>query len=149
MIKKEEVWQLARPWEGEEDQQLLRWVGVYRKAGLTWERTFAKAAEKLGRSANACRARWNKISNLRSTSSVRRVSKSKSEEITEIALLMKRIEKLEASFEISKNQIRKLEGENRRLRGELKFLELLLIEKYHLLFSLLGEKSPRSRIHQV
>lgn len=139
---------MARSWEADEDQQLLRWVGFYRKAGLTWERTFAKTADKLGRSATACRARWSKLSRFRMPTSVQRGSRQK-EDGSEISILIKRIEKLEASFEASQNQVKKLRNENQKLRGEMKFFELLLIEKYHLLFSLLGEKHPHGRIHGI
>lgn len=60
--------------------------------------------------------------------------------------LKERIDKLEKVIESQQKQYETLLKENHKLKGDMKFFEIMLLEEYQLLLELLGKRN-HARIH--
>ncbi|MFD1427344.1 hypothetical protein JOD24_002329 [Kroppenstedtia sanguinis] len=132
---------MSRPWNPKEDRFLLSLVDQDRQRGLTPSRSFAQAAMKLKRSPQACAIRWKELT-FRDEETVT-VTAAR----TDPSHLRERIKQLEQKLDTNQTQLGELIKENRRMREEMKFFEVMLLEEYQLLISLLEKKQNNARIH--
>ncbi|MCS1350098.1 SANT/Myb-like DNA-binding domain-containing protein [Mechercharimyces sp. CAU 1602] len=133
---------MARPWSNEEDRLLLQFVQVGRRSGLDRTKIFDKISERLGRSANACYKRWKYLTSTVSSNSEQDVR-------SEIQHWQSRIERLEKLIENNHEQMQQLADESKKLRKEMKFFEMMLIEEYNLLLKLIEPQNPSVRLQSI
>jgi hypothetical protein len=140
------VQSLSRSWSEEEDRKLIHWVTLCQKVGLAKKQVFEKTAEKIGKTPNACYERWNQIQSTHQKTSRISMKKFRNQWEREQKELTERIDKLEKMIESQQKQYETLLKENRKLKGDMKFFEMLLLEEYQLLLKLLGKRN-HARIH--
>lgn len=92
------------------------------------------------RSPDACFARWKALT-VRGREGVAVKAKG-----PEFLNLQERIRHLEEKLESNQEQMKDLIKENRRMREEMRFFEMMLLEEYHLLISLLDQKQSKARL---
>ncbi|MFC4077039.1 hypothetical protein [Salinithrix halophila] len=63
--------------------------------------------------------------------------------------LKEKIRQLENTIQEGQTQLGDLLRENRKLRQEMKFFELMLLEEYNLLVSLMNKKNPKPRLQHL
>ncbi|SEM69487.1 DUF5320 domain-containing protein [Lihuaxuella thermophila] len=63
--------------------------------------------------------------------------------------LEERLACLEEKLELMQQQLKQLVIENKKLRRDMKFFELMLLEEYHLLIQLLGRDQGDLSIHSI
>ncbi|GGA55168.1 hypothetical protein GCM10007416_30480 [Kroppenstedtia guangzhouensis] len=132
---------VSRPWNPKEDRFLLSILDDGRELGMSRNQSFAKAAMKLRRSPRACLTRWKALT-VRDKSTVTvRANRP------DFPHLRDRIRQLEQKLDTNQTQMRELIKENRRMREEMKFFEIMLLEEYQLLISLLEKKQNSARLH--
>lgn len=139
--QRKEVQDVSRPWTMKEDRFLLSVVDQGRQLGITPSRSFAKAAMKLKRSPHDCIIRWKALT-VRDKGSVTITANR-----PDYSHLRERIKQLEQKLDTNQTQLRELIKENRRMREEMRFFEIMLLEEYQLLISLLEKKQSHARLH--
>ncbi|BCU82697.1 hypothetical protein JIR001_24800 [Polycladomyces abyssicola] len=137
---------MSRSWSEEEDRMLIHWVTLCQKVGLTRKKVFEKAAEKIGKTPNACYERWKQIQSTHQEMSWISSKKIRNQWEREQKQLKERIDKLEKVIESQQKQYETLLKENHKLKGDMKFFEIMLLEEYQLLLELLGKRN-HARIH--
>lgn len=125
---------------------LIHWVILCQKVGLAKKQIFEKTAEKIGITPNACYERWRQIQNTHREPSWISSQNFRNQWEREQKQLKERIEKLEKLIESQQKLHEILLKENRKLKGDMKFFEMLLLEEYQLLLELLGKRN-HARIH--
>lgn len=142
---------MPRSWKPEEDRLLWQLVLRCKKLGMTRKQTFEWVAVKLNRTENACYVRWKGLAKkgkeVDLTSAPRNGKWSDIEQ--EQKSLKGKVEELQKQIESNHTQLDYLLKENRKLREEIKFFELLLVEEYQLLLGLMSKKNRNARIHQL
>ncbi|PTX55171.1 Myb-like DNA-binding protein [Melghirimyces profundicolus] len=131
---------MSRSWSPEEDRMLLRWVTQCRQLGMSRADTFASVADRLDRSESVCFSRWKVLSKEAAKAQARQPNSS---------TLQERIRRLEEKLEANQNEMKKLMEENRKTREEMRFFEIMLLEEYRILISLLDKKNPKPRLHRL
>ncbi len=116
---------MSTSWTEKDDDQLLEWVEKGRKKGWSLRYLFLSIGQKLQRTPEECFQRWNLLNDQR-----------KWEQIEN------KLVQLEQIIEDQQAQIDKM-------KKDLQFYELMLLEEYHLLLRILGEDQKMIRIHQV
>jgi len=140
------VQSLSRSWSEEEDRKLIHWVTLCQKVGLAKKQVFEKTAEKIGKTPNSCYERWKQIQSAPRETSWISSKKFRNQWEREQKQLTERIDKLEKLVESQQKQYETLLKENQKLKGDMKFFEMMLLEEYHLLLELLGKRN-HARIH--
>lgn len=116
---------LSTSWTKKEDEQLLRWMSKGIKKGWGLKHILLFISQKLQRSPEECIQRWQMLKD-----------REKWKEIED------KIDRLEQTLRGQREQIEKM-------KKDMKFYELMLLEEYHLLLKLLGEDPKNIRIHQI
>ncbi|SDX50861.1 Myb-like DNA-binding domain-containing protein [Marininema mesophilum] len=136
---------MSRSWNEEDDQMLCYWVSACRRSGMSRNRTFTTVAQKMGRDEEECFLRWKDFSvgETNPSSYLNKWAGLNSEPLS----MLERVQRLEDRIQASQVHIEQLLKENRKLREEMKFFEMLLLEEYQLLVKLLDRKKPKAKIH--
>ncbi|MDN4595361.1 hypothetical protein [Polycladomyces subterraneus] len=137
---------MSRSWSEEEDRKLIHWVTLCQKVGLAKKQVFEKTSEKIGKTPSACYERWKQIQSTHQETSWISTKKFQNQWEREQNQLTERIDQLEKVIESQQKQYETLLKENRKLKGDMKFFETLLLEEYKLLLELLGKRN-HARIH--
>jgi predicted nucleic acid-binding Zn-ribbon protein len=140
------VQSLSRSWSEEEDRMLIHWVNLCQQVGLDKKQVFEKTAEKMGKTSSACCERWKQIESTHQETSWISSKKFPNQWEREQKQLKERIDKLETLIESQQKQYETLLKENQKLKGDMKFFEMLLLEEYQLLLKILGKRN-HVRIH--
>lgn len=120
-----EVTLVSTSWTKKEDEQLLRLLKKGIKKGWSLQHLFLFMGQTLQRTPEECMERLQML-----------IDRERWGEIEE------RVVRLEQKLKGQQAQLEKL-------KKDMKFYELLLLEEYHILLRLLGEDSLDIRIHQI
>lgn len=116
---------MSTSWTKKEDKQLIQWTEKGIKKGWNLQYLFLFIGQKLLRTPEECIQRWNLLHDER-----------KWDEIEN---------KLVQFEQMIKDQQTQIE----KMKKDLQFYELMLLEEYHLLLRLLGEDQQIIRIHRI
>lgn len=134
---------MSRSWNPKEDRFLLSLVEHCRHLGWNRSQTFEQTAKRLKRTPGACFARWKALT----VCDRRKVSaKTKGQEFPK---LQERIRHLEEKLKDNQEQMKDLIEQNRRMREEMRFFEIMLLEEYQLLISLLEQKQSKAKLQSL
>ncbi|SFS44671.1 hypothetical protein [Marininema halotolerans] len=137
---------MSRSWNEEDDRMLFYWVMTCKRLGMSRNRTFVTASQKLGRNEEECLLRWKDLSS-REVNPPSYLNQNWAELNGEPLSMRERVQRLEDKIHASQMQVEQLLKENRKLREEMKFFEMLLLEEYQLLVTLLDRKKSKAKIH--
>lgn len=114
---------MTTSWTKQEDEQLIQWVDKGIQKGWKLHYVFLYVSQKLQRTPEDCTQRW-------------------------YILKDKKWSDIEKKLVQLMQMMRKQQKEIDKIKKDMRFYELMLLEEYHLLLKLLGEE-PMIRIHQV
>ena len=117
--------QVSTSWTKQEDQKLTDWIEKGLAKGWSQKYIFHSVSQKLNRDAVECAYRWQVL-----------------KEREERSAMSMRIAELEKAMTEQQSQLEKI-------RKDLRFYELMLLEEYHLLLKILGEDKQKIRIHHL
>lgn len=114
---------MSTSWTPAEDQQLMKWAAKGEAKGWDQRLICLSLSEKLERTAEECEQRLHDLQTQQAAT-----------------LLKGRVRQLEKLTEVQQAELEKV-------KKDLKFYELMLLEQYHLLLRLLGEDQQKVKIH--
>ena len=116
---------MSTSWTKKEDEQLMEMMRRGQKKGWNLQHLFLSISQKLQRSPEECIHRWQMLNDQEKWGKIE-----------------KRIDQLEQTLQNQRAQLEKM-------KKDMKFYELMLLEEYHLLLKLLGEDPQNIRIHRI
>ncbi|RAL25632.1 hypothetical protein [Thermoflavimicrobium daqui] len=134
---------MSKRWTAKEEKFLTYWMKCREKEHKYQYDLLDWISQQLNKSKEECIQHWQKLSSTDQESQPSLLVGTNQE-----SRLSDQIERLEQKLNRYQAQIEKIAQENQKLKKNMRFFEMMLIEEYHLLIRLLGKEKENLRIHQ-
>jgi chromosome segregation ATPase len=135
---------LSKPWTKQETKFLFYWVKQGQMYGYHSKELFRWIARQLGRSEEECQLQWRRSQPSYSMAQLQSTDSHKETEELKI-----RLKQLEEKLNQYRQKTEQISEENKRLKRDIRFFEMVLLEEYQLLLQLLNQEGKPFRIHST
>ncbi len=133
---------MSKPWTKQETRFLFYWLREGQNYGYHPKELFQWIARQLGRSVEECQLKWQGSHPSLATAHLQSRDAHK-----ETEQLKERLKRLEETINQYRQRMEQISEENKKLKKDIRFFEMVLLEEYQLLLQLLNKEGKPFRIH--